>query len=288
MTKTTAPVLQAPVDLSTATRVGPRTYRKQVLAKRGIDYPLPDGGSQHVEFDDAYLRDLAAAYNEGAFETVPFQLADRHSDDPRHYGGRVVGAEVTDDGLDLILELSADSAELVEKTDRRLGVSARIVPQRTADGRTFARAIRHVLGTFGPRITGLRGWEPVVDLAADEAGPVIDLTGYPYTQEGATMPRMLDLSTLSDEQQESITTFLALEGIDLAADEAEPDDEPYTEGDEPDEADTDDDEADEGDDEGDEPLDPRVVRIQGYGPRWTFLARLPLQPPAHGHPGAAR
>ncbi len=24
-----------------------------------------------------------------------------------------------------------------------------------------------------------------------------------------------------------------------------------------------------------EPLDPRVVRVQGYGPRWTFLARLP-------------
>ncbi len=46
--------------------------------------------------------------------------------------------------------------------------------------------------------------------------------------------------------------------------------------------------AGEGQDEGDEPLDPRVVRIQGYGPRWTFLARLPLQPPAHGHPGAAR
>ena len=31
--------------------------------------------------------------------------------------------------------------------------------------------------------------------------------------------------------------------------------------------------ADDGDDA--EPLDPRVVRVQGYGPRWTFLARLP-------------
>lgn len=45
--------------------------------------------------------------------------------------------------------------------------------------------------------------------------------------------------------------------------------------------------GDDQDDE-DEPLDPRVVRIQGYGPRWTFLARLPLQPPAPDQPGTAR
>lgn len=250
-------VLQAPLDLSSATRVGPRTYRKQVLAKRSIDYPMPDGSTQHVDFDDAYLRDLAAAYNEGAFETVPFQLADRHTDDPKHYGGRVVGAEVTEDGLDLILELSADSAELVEKTDRRLGVSARIVPQRTADGRTYVRAIRHVLGTFGPRITGLRGWEPVMDLAADEAGPIIDLTGHPYTQEGSTMPRMLDLSTLPADQLEALESFAALTGIDLAA--ADPDVEVETvttvttpdddqEGDEPDG-----DDGEQEDEDGDEP-----------------------------------
>lgn len=43
-----------------------------------------------------------------------------------------------------------------------------------------------------------------------------------------------------------------------------------------------------GDGEPEEPLDPRVVRVQGYGPRWTFLARLPLQPAAPDRPGAAR
>ncbi len=36
----------------------------------------------------------------------------------------------------------------------------------------------------------------------------------------------------------------------------------------------------------DEPADPRTVRIQGYGPRWTFLARLPVdRGPARGAGG---
>ena len=89
--------LQAPVDLSSATRVGPRVYRKQVLAKRTIDYPLPDGTTKQVTFDDDYLTDLANAYKAGAYDLVPFQLADganRHNEDPRQYGGRVIGTSL--------------------------------------------------------------------------------------------------------------------------------------------------------------------------------------------------
>lgn len=221
------------MDLSAATRVGPRVYRKQVLAKRTIDYPLPDGSTQRVDFDDEYLADLAAAYNDGAYDLVPFQLAtpaNQHNEDPRNYGGRVIGAEVTPDGLDLILELAEDTADLVERTGRKLGVSARIKAVRHVDGRTFKRAIRHVLGTLDPRMQNLRPWQPVVDLAADDAEPVLDLTGYTYQQEGTTMPRIIDLSQFTPEQLESFESFTALEGIDLAAVEVHPaDDEPYQE-----------------------------------------------------------
>ncbi len=35
-------------------------------------------------------------------------------------------------------------------------------------------------------------------------------------------------------------------------------------------------------------VDPRVVRVQGVGPRWTVLARLPLQPPAPARPVGPR
>jgi len=255
--------LQAPIDLSSATRVGPRVYRKQVLAKRTIDYPLPDGTVQTVTFDDEYLRDLATAYNDGAYDLVPFQLAtgrNEHNEDPRNYGGRVLGAEVTDDGLDLILELSEEAADLVEKTGGRLGVSARIKPVRHVDGRTFKRAIRHVLGTLDPRMQNLRPWQPVVDLAADDDGPVLDLSGYTYQQEGSTMPRIIDLSALADEDAEALASFAAASGIDLSA--AEVDDEPDLEPDEPagddepaeetgDDAADEDDQADEDDEQDD-------------------------------------
>lgn len=247
--------LQAPIDLSSATRVGPRTYRKQVLAKRGIDYPMPDGTTRRVEFDDEYLRDLAAAYTDGAYDLVPFQLAtpaNEHNEDPRNYGGRVIGAEVTDDGLDLILELSEEADELVQRTGGKLGVSARIKPVRHVDGRVFKRAIRHVLGTLDPRMQNLRPWEPVVDLATDaDDGPVIDLTRYTYTQEGATMPRIIDLSQLDPETLEKLETVAALEGIDLSAAEVA-DDEPDTSADDEPEGDDDSDE-DAGEGESDEP-----------------------------------
>lgn len=250
--------LQAPLDLSSATRVGPRTYRKQVLAKRGIDYPMPDGSTRRVEFDDEYLHDLAAAYMDGAYDLVPFQLAtpaNEHNEDPRNYGGRVIGAEVTDDGLDLILELSEEADELVQRTGGKLGVSARIKPVRHVDGRVFKRAIRHVLGTLDPRMQNLRPWEPVVDLATDaDDGPVIDLTRYTYTQEGATMPRIIDLSQLDPETLEKLETVTALEGIDLSA--AEVDDEPDVQpaDDEPaEDADDEPEDTDDDDEQDDEP-----------------------------------
>jgi hypothetical protein len=247
--------LQAPIDLSSATRVGPRRYRKQILEKRAIDYPTPDGSTQHVEFDDAYLRDLAAAYNDGAYDLVPFQLAtpaNEHNEDPRNYGGRLVAVEVTEDGLDGILELSDEADELVQRTGGKLGVSARIKPVRHVDGRTFKRAIRHVLGTLDPRMTGMRGWEPVVDLANDHDGAVLDLRNIDQ-QEGNPMPQTLDLSKLSADERDALETWAAVNDVDLSATEADPDDEQPDE--QPDDAPEGDDNADQDDSDDDEGSD---------------------------------
>lgn len=260
--------LQAPIDLSSATRVGPRVYRKQVLEKRTIQYPMPDGTTREVVFDDQYLRDLADAYNDGAYDLVPFQLAtpgNAHNEDPRNYGGRVLGAEVTEDGLDLILELAEDTAELVERTGRRLGVSARIKAVQHVDGRRFKRAIRHVLGTLDPRMQNLKPWEPVVDLSADDDEPLLDLSRYTDQQEGTTMPKNIDLSALDNEDVERLLNLAALEGIDLSAavdgDDSpwiEDSDAPVLEDDEPNEGDDDPEgaeDAEEGDEEGDDEPD---------------------------------
>lgn len=218
-----------PFDLAAPTQAGPRVYRKQVLKKGRINYPLRGGGKRVVEFTDEYLRDLAAAYTGGAYDTVPFQLAgpdNAHNEDPRNYGGRVIGAEVTPEGLDLILELAEDTAELVERTGRRLGVSARIKEQlEHVDGRRFKRAIRHVLGTLDPRMTGMSPWEPV-DLAHNDTDEVVDLSDLTY-MEDRIMPRgRLDLAALADEDAEALTSYAIAAGIDLSEALEDDDDEP--------------------------------------------------------------
>lgn len=216
----------APVDLSAATQTGPRVFRKQILAKRTIQYPGKDGTKREIAFDDAYLTDLAAAFRAGAYDNVPFILADeqnRHTMAPERFRGWVKGVEVTPDGLDAIIELSADAAELVERTGGKLGVSARIRPVEHVDGRRFDKAVNHVLGTLDPRMTGMGPWEPV-DLSADPTDDVLDLSGASY-QEGTTMPR-IDLANLSDDEYETLVSFAAVNGIDLSEPDAEPDAEP--------------------------------------------------------------
>lgn len=209
----------APVDLSAATKTGPRVFRKQVLAKRTIQYPTPDGKTKTIAFDDAFLADLASSFTAGAYDAVPFILADdqnRHTMAPERFRGWVKGLEVTPDGLDAVIELSEDAAELVERTGGKLGVSARIKPVRHVDGRSFPRAINHVLGTLDPRLTGMRPWEPI-DLS-DPADDVLDLSGVTY-QEGSTMPQTIDLSTLDPADADALLSFAAANGIDLSTED---------------------------------------------------------------------
>lgn len=196
MTKT----VQAPLDFKAPTKVGRRTFRKQIIRKGTIDYPMPDGTSRRVTFDDAYLDALELAHQQGAYDDVPFILADRdnaHTMDPTRFRGWIKGMERTPDGIDGILELSDDAAALVEATDYKLGVSPRIKAVTHVDGRTFPVAVNHVLGTLDPRLQGptlgLKPWEPVDLASPDDA--VLDLssptTGAPLNVK-QTVRAMLD------------------------------------------------------------------------------------------------
>lgn len=204
-------VLLTPLDLSDATKVGRRTYRKQLLPKTSIKYQ-----GRNLDFNDAYLVDLAKSFTDGAYDQVPIVFADDqngHNMDPKRFGGEVKGFEVTSDGLDAIVELTDDGATAVDKNPK-LGVSARIVEGLTkADGRTFGRAVQHVLLTMDPRVTNLRPWQ-AVDLSGKEADEqVVDLTAETYEEGTVGKPtvdkskqtittesgKILDLSNLSDE-----------------------------------------------------------------------------------------
>jgi hypothetical protein len=131
-----------------------------------------------IKFDRKYLEQLVKSFKSKAFDQVPFMLAkddNAHTMDPDRFRGEVKGIEMTDDGIDVLLELTDDAADLVRENPR-LGVSARIVEGlERADGKHFAHAVQHVLGTLDPRVTGMSGWKEVEELSY-AAHNVIDLT----------------------------------------------------------------------------------------------------------------
>lgn len=197
-----------PYDLAAATQTGPRVFRKQVLKKGTISYQ-----GQRIEFDDRFLRGVVKAFRGGAYDQVPFQFADpenRHNMDPDKFRGEVKGLELTDDGVDAIIEATPEGAEVIQKNPR-LGVSARIVTDLSkSDGRKYPVAIQHILATMDPRLTGMRPWQSV-DLSEDDddEDDVLDLTAARFkegnkvgtkTRKKTAAPQVvqIDLSQLDD------------------------------------------------------------------------------------------
>lgn len=182
----------APPATDAAAPVGGQLWRKQVLKKGPLQYQA-GGTSRTLNFDDEYLGQLQAAFREGAYDTVPFVLADeqnRHTMAPERQRGEVVDVEATPTGLDAIVRLSGD-AERIVRDNPKFGVSARIVEGLTrADGKSWPKAMQHVLGTFDPKMTGLEPWRSV-DLAA-EGHEVVDLTTSTYEKGESAMPELTE------------------------------------------------------------------------------------------------
>jgi hypothetical protein len=147
-------------------------FRKQLLPLGKINYK-----GREINFDKTYLADLAASFRDQAFDQVPFLLAkddNAHTLDPERFRGEVKGVEVTAKGLDIMLDLTPEAAEMIRKNPR-LGVSARIIEGLDrADGKKFPRAIQHVLGTLDPRVTGMSPWQEVS--LSEEVSDTLDMT----------------------------------------------------------------------------------------------------------------
>jgi hypothetical protein len=164
--------LLAPLDRQEAVELSSTLWRKQLLPRGTINYK-----GRKISFDDQYLSDLASSFRGRAFDQVAFLLAkddNSHTMDPERFRGEVKGMEVTDKGLDVLLDLTEDAADLVRKNPN-LGVSARIIEGLDrADGAKFPRAIQHVLGTLDPRVTGMTSWQEVS--LSEEVGDTVDMT----------------------------------------------------------------------------------------------------------------
>jgi hypothetical protein len=180
--------LLTPVSRGKARRVGATLWRKQILPVGEINYK-----GRRIAFTAEYLAGLVKAFNGKAYDAVPLQFADednKHTEKPEHRRGTVRALELTPDGLDAIVSVSPKAAEyLAEYPD--LGISAKIVEDYDrADGKFFSHALKHVLGTLDPRLTGMRPWQ-VIEAANDGDGEVLDLTGEQYAppyDNGGTLP----------------------------------------------------------------------------------------------------
>jgi hypothetical protein len=187
--------LQTPIRRDDAAQqVGPKRWRKQVLPFGKVTHE-----GKELEFSKAYAEKLRDSFNAGAYDQVPFQLADpenRHNADPEKFRGAVEGLEVGSDGLYSVLNLSDEGAKLIE-ANPKLGVSCRIV-QDHAKG----PAIQHVLGTLDPVCTGMKPWEKL-DLAKPTAGEsLIDLSGedFAVASDGSHSSSTMSKDALTAEE----------------------------------------------------------------------------------------
>jgi hypothetical protein len=222
-----------PFDFSEPVKAGRRRFWKQILPVTSIDY-----NGQKVDFDRSFHKDLELSFKDGAYDQVPLVFADsenRHNEDPRNFAGELLAVENRGDGGTWgLIEADREGARAIRKNPR-LGVSARILQDvKKADGRTFKRAIRHVLLTMNPRVSGMEPWQ-AVDLSDDESTDieVVDLTAEHYKEESdmgrksikRTADGKIDLSALSDDEFQRLLDLAAEveEDEDLDEDEEEVD-----------------------------------------------------------------
>lgn len=189
-------ILLAPIASSDGQQITKGLFRKQILKAEKLNY-----NGRVLNFDQAYFEQLAKAFELGAYDSVPFMLADkdnRHTMEPERAAGEVVALEATPRGLDAVIRLSETGRKIVADHPR-FGVSARIVENlERGDGFKTPAAVMHVLGTFDPRVTGMSPWK-AIDMSADNGTEeVIDLTSgeAPMArtpEQEARLTKLLDL-----------------------------------------------------------------------------------------------
>lgn len=216
----TAAVL-TPFHGSQAVELGNRQWVKKVLPIGDVEYK-----GRLLHFTRDYLGRLVQSFKSGAYDQVPFQLADAqnaHTNDPERTRGEITGMELRDDGLYVTAHLSPEG-EQVLTANPRLGVSARIVEDYArSDGKHFPAAIQHVLGTLDPRIPGLGAWQ-AIEAATPAPDTVLDLSAAVFTGEQpvpASQPpgRTTGMDNLTPEQQARLAKLLELpdEALDALA-----------------------------------------------------------------------
>lgn len=196
---------------------GKRLWRKQLLPVGRIIYK-----GEPVDFSQEYLEELVRSFNSGAYDQVPFQLADgenKHTQLPERFHGEVRAIELTPEGLDIVVAATKAGHEVLS-TNPRLGISARIVESLThaRDGKSFRSAIQHVLGTLDPVVTGMTPWRAIEASRTGDDGTTIDLSNTTFEGAADAAPgRENDDMALTEAQQKNLEKLINLDPEKLDA-----------------------------------------------------------------------
>lgn len=184
---------QLPTVSAPAEKAGRRLWRKQLLPLGKVEHPKHGT----LNFDRDMLSQVASSFKAGAYDVVPFLLANErneHHDDPEKVRGEVKGVELTEDGLYGLVETSDRGAQLLAENPK-LPVSVRLVTPETGP-HTGKQVLAHVLGTLDPVAKGLKPWQ-TIEASADVQ--LIDLSDGRFTNENvADQPNP---EVLSDEEK---------------------------------------------------------------------------------------
>lgn len=196
-----------PFELSTATKTGPNTFRKQLLPFAEIDYR-----GTKLSLNKEKLEAMVQSFTDGAYDTVPLVFADgknNHTMDPRFVTGEVIGMEVTDHGLDMLVSTSDEAAKLLSNYPK-FGVSARFFENlERSDGKKFPAAVQHALITLDPVIAGMSPWEPIS--LSNAEGEELDLSTQTYAALAeAPEPEEKIMAGLTEEEIAQMRELLQL------------------------------------------------------------------------------
>jgi hypothetical protein len=203
-------------------------FRKQILPEAEIAYE-----GRRLRFDRAYLDDLVTAFEDAAYDQVPFVLATRdneHTMDPERMRGEITGVSLAhpDEAPGLYATISFPTPEAASAVlaNPALGVSCRIKEGVVkADGRAYGKALVHVCGTLDPRVTGMSPWRKVDLSGYDERAEQIDLSTRDYAEVTVAKSKTkskdqtggeVDLSVLTDEELSAIAAKLGITDEDIA------------------------------------------------------------------------
>lgn len=190
-----ADAVQLPFVDEPAERVELGVFRKQILPIGEVVTDKYEPGV--LKFDRPRLQAIIERFKAGAYDMVPFLLADRdggHHDDPERIRGEVRDLELTDEGLFAKIKTSEAGSRLLRESPR-LPVSVRLVPDKDGE------ALGHVLATPEPVWKGQREWELI---EASAGRPVIDLSDSAFTvrdtEHGSSVAE--DTATFTKEDSE--------------------------------------------------------------------------------------